>query len=303
MRRLSLAAAAAALSLCLIAPGTPLGAYATTGHKWGGTSVQYYVNPENLYVSAADAVASVQSAANAWNAQGGVDLKLVYAGTTNRNSLTLDYTNNVFFRNDSSGAIAEAYWWWDGTGKLVDADIVYHQNYKFYGSSSACNGDGYYIDSVGVHEFGHALGLNHSSVGSATMYPTANACDTSFMTLDADDISGLQSLYPKAATVTSAPTAPSNPRPADGSTGVATSVTLSWSSSNAQVYDLYLNGQLYASGLTSASRSVSGLAAGMPYTWSVVARNSVGSTGGPTWSFTTTTSTTTTTRKGGGKKR
>ena len=86
MRRLPLAAAATALSLCFIATGTQLGAYATTGHKWGTTSVLYYVNPDNLYVSAADAISSVQSAANAWNSQGGVDLKLVYAGTTNRSA-------------------------------------------------------------------------------------------------------------------------------------------------------------------------------------------------------------------------
>ncbi len=82
-------------------------------------------------------------------------------GYTDKSSLTNDGVNAVFFRDDSSGYIAESYWWWDGTGHLVDADIVYHENYKFYSGNLGCNGDGYYIENTGSHEFGHLLGLAH----------------------------------------------------------------------------------------------------------------------------------------------
>jgi hypothetical protein len=311
MRRTSLTVATvAAGALLALAPRVDLSAYVTTGHAWGGSTVAYYVNPDNLYMSANDAIAGVQTAANAWNTQAGVNLQLVYAGTTSRSSLSLDYTNNVFFRNDSSGYIAETYWWWDGTGKLVDADIVYHENYRFYADSASCNGDGYYISSVGVHELGHALGLNHSSVDSATMWPSSNACDTSFLTLDADDIAGVRSLYPAAPTTP--PGTPDNPSPTTGSTNVSTSVTLSWDASSAQSYDVYVNGQLKASGLTKPSYSMSGLSYSTSSAWYVVARNSVGTAIGPMWSFTTqaepattTTTTTSTPAKGkgnGGKK-
>jgi hypothetical protein len=42
-----------------------------------------------------------------------------------------------------------------------------------------------------------------------------------------------------------------------------------------------------ATGLTTASHTVSGLASGTTYFWQVVARNSAGTTGGPVWAFTT----------------
>src|SRR5689334_21234755 len=130
MRRTFTAAAVAAGSLLVLGSHADLDAYVTNGHAWGTSTISYFVNPENLYVSPAEAIAGVQSAANVWNTQGGVNLQLAYAGTTSRNTLSLDYSNNVFFRNDSSGYIAETYWWWDGSGKLVDADIVFHENYR-----------------------------------------------------------------------------------------------------------------------------------------------------------------------------
>lgn len=299
MRRSFFSATASAVALALLASAAGVVAYTTNGYSWGSRVVTYYVNPSNLYVPDAAAATAVQAGAAVWNTQGGADVQLSYGGTTSRNSLALDYTNNVFFRNDTSSALAETYWWWDGSGRLIDADIVFHQNYKAYVNGMACAGDGYYIESTVAHEFGHALGLGHSSVLAATMYPTVYACDTSFQTLDADDVTGLRSLYPAAAVT--APSTPASPSPSNGATGVPTSVTLSWSASGAQTYDLYLGGRLYAAGLTRSSYAVSGLALGTRFTWNVVARNSVGSTAGPAWAFTTALTTSTPTR-GKGKR-
>jgi peptidoglycan hydrolase-like protein with peptidoglycan-binding domain len=46
--------------------------------------------------------------------------------------------------------------------------------------------------SVAAHEFGHALGLAHSTVGTALMYPYYSGAHRF---LDADDIAGIQALY------------------------------------------------------------------------------------------------------------
>jgi hypothetical protein len=55
---------------------------------------------------------------------------------------------------------------------------------------------GFYIEDIAAHEFGHALGLGHSTILGATMYPSVSSCNASNRTLDADDIAGAQVLYP-----------------------------------------------------------------------------------------------------------
>jgi matrixin len=174
--------------------------YVSSGHAWATNQVPYYVNPSNIYVSNSAAISAFQAGALPWTSQTLANIQLVYAGTTNGSSITLNNKNEVFFRNDSSSYVAETYWWYDGTGHLVDADMMLHENNHFY-AGSGCTGAGVYIEDVAVHEFGHALGLNHSTVLGATMYPTMPGyCDMTQMSLESDDISGIESLYPPTST-------------------------------------------------------------------------------------------------------
>ena len=58
-------------------------------------------------MSAAAATGAVQQAAAGWSQQSNANIDLVYTGTTNGSSLTLNNRNEVFFRNSSnSGNVA-----------------------------------------------------------------------------------------------------------------------------------------------------------------------------------------------------
>jgi hypothetical protein len=82
------------------------------------------------------------------------------------------------------------------TTRIVDADIVTNTAYNWTSESEpdGCSGE-FYIEGVQVHEIGHALGLGHSNVGGATMYPSVAACDNGPATISADDIAGIIDLY------------------------------------------------------------------------------------------------------------
>lgn len=49
--------------------------------------------------------------------------------------------------------------------------------------------------AVAVHEFGHSLGLSHSSVQGAIMYPYYQSMSGGEYALSSDDITGIQAIY------------------------------------------------------------------------------------------------------------
>jgi len=56
-------------------------------------------------------------------------------------------------------------------------------------------GNRYDLQGIMVHEYGHALGLGHSSVTGATMFPTGAPGQTSLRSIEPDDVAGLQCVY------------------------------------------------------------------------------------------------------------
>lgn len=168
----------------------------TTFAIWPATPVAYYVNPANGDVSASAAEAAVEAGASVWEKQTSANFRFAYAGRVNDTTIGYDNRNVVVFKNSSSGnAIATTYYWTSG-GKLVDADIIFWDGgWHFFTGTSGCS-SGAYIEDIAAHEFGHALGLLHSSVSGSTMYPSYSGCSQALRTLASDDIAGVEALYP-----------------------------------------------------------------------------------------------------------
>ncbi|CAN9516183.1 unnamed protein product [Ophioblennius macclurei] len=92
-----------------------------------------------------------------------------------------------------------------GDGKLWCATTDNFDEDKKWG---LCPDQGYSLFLVAAHEFGHALGLDHSSIREALMYPMYSYVDN--FKLHEDDVEGIQYLYgPK----TGPDPTPPQPRP------------------------------------------------------------------------------------------
>lgn len=84
----------------------------------------------------------------------------------------------------------------DGTYTIDDADVYTNQRYDYTstGESNGCSGE-FYIEGIMVHEVGHVIGLGHSNVSGATMYPSVGYCDNGPASLANDDKAGESDLY------------------------------------------------------------------------------------------------------------
>ena len=84
----------------------------------------------------------------------------------------------------------------DGTYRIYDADIVTNTRYAWTttGETDGCSSE-FYLEGVMVHEVGHLLGLGHSNVSGATMYPSVSSCNNNPATIENDDKAGINALY------------------------------------------------------------------------------------------------------------
>jgi hypothetical protein len=80
------------------------------------------------------------------------------------------------------------------TGEIFNADVFF--NSYVWDFTLEPNSAGYDLPSVVQHESGHFLGLAHSQVRTATMWPRSDVSDTSLRSLDPDDVNGICSVYP-----------------------------------------------------------------------------------------------------------
>lgn len=83
----------------------------------------------------------------------------------------------------------------NGTWRIFDADIVTNVSRNYASAGEACSGTEFRIEGIMVHEVGHLLGLGHTNVSGATMFPSVSACNNGPASTEADDEAAIRDLY------------------------------------------------------------------------------------------------------------
>lgn len=79
-------------------------------------------------------------------------------------------------------------------GEIVDGSLVFNGNEFQWGVNGAANVAD--IGEVATHEIGHLIGLSHTPIGGATMFPRSGVGRTSGRSLESDDIIAASVAYP-----------------------------------------------------------------------------------------------------------
>lgn len=117
-------------------------------------------------------------------AQDGINLISLMPSTYSSDapSMTVLYT----VTNASSGQFP---------GRILEADILLNP-LALLSTDSSVPSDRYDLQALAVHEIGHLLGLDHSGLASAAMYPNLARGTSPLRVLSTDDVLGISSLYP-----------------------------------------------------------------------------------------------------------
>ena len=82
------------------------------------------------------------------------------------------------------------------TGEILDANIVFNGADFAWTVTPEIHSTRYDIESVALHEIGHTLGLDHSPVAAASLFPRIGSGRDGGRRLAADDVAGLTAIYP-----------------------------------------------------------------------------------------------------------
>lgn len=162
-----------------------------TAIEWAPTAFPLsYEIEQRLQASYPDMPGRIDGAFGAWASIPEANVQFQPRGVVSPMSKTQDGKIGVSLAEDlfrDQGALAMTTYTFDATGRFIDADIQI--------DPSLMTGN-YNIDTALRHEVGHVLGLDHSGVLSAVMYPFVTTGDTP-IAFDTDDRIIIAATYPK----------------------------------------------------------------------------------------------------------
>ncbi|XP_045873752.1 neutrophil collagenase [Meles meles] len=181
----------------MVTPGNP---------KWEKTNLTYSIVKYTTQLSEADVEEAIEKAFEVWSnassltftktSQGEADIKIAFVQGDHGDNSPFDGPN---------GILAHAF----QPGQGIGGDAHFDEEEIW-----TINSGGYNLFLVAAHEFGHSLGLAHSTDPGALMYPNYAFHDPNTYTLPQDDIDGIQAIYGRSNNPVQ-PTGPSTPKACD----------------------------------------------------------------------------------------
>uniref|UniRef100_A0A673LC38 interstitial collagenase n=1 Tax=Sinocyclocheilus rhinocerous TaxID=307959 RepID=A0A673LC38_9TELE len=190
--------------------GPDVAAYSTFGGKpkWQTNKLTYRIVNYTPDMSKAEVDESMEKALQVWANVTPLRFTRIYKGTAD---IMISFATN---HGDASpfdgpqGTLAHAF----APSLGIGGDAHFDDDEFFTFRSSK----GFVLFLVAAHEFGHSLGLSHSDVPGALMFPTYSFTDPDRFSLSSDDIRGIQSLYGKDITpIQPHPEVPTTPKACD----------------------------------------------------------------------------------------
>ncbi|KAM8977655.1 matrix metalloproteinase-20 [Pelodytes ibericus] len=171
--------------------------------KWKKSTLTYRVAKYTSSLSKQDVDRAVDMGLQAWSdaaplnfvktSQGEADIMISFENGDHGDSYPFD---------GPRGTLAHAF----APGEGLGGDTHFDDAERWTSGNNGFN-----LFTVAAHEFGHALGLGHSSDSSALMYPTYKYQHPTGFRLPNDDVKGIQALYGKKTPSKEGSTIPQQP--------------------------------------------------------------------------------------------
>jgi len=164
---------------------------------------------------------------------------------------------------------------------FTEADVLFNTAFSwnsYRGNLRNASGGGTLQDfrRVAIHEFGHALGLNHPDDIGQSVSAIMNSVTSNTDTITGDDIAGARAIY-DGNTVAVAPSITTQPTSRTVTVGASTTFTVVATGAAQLTYQWFRNGSTAITGATAASFTLSNVQPANAASYTVVVANSAGS--------------------------
>ena len=172
--------------------------------KWQGVEplVSYVINPTNSQdLSDSFITSAVSTSAETWDVATSKELmNNTYTIDSTATYGAQDYENAIAFGDyPTEGVIAVTTVWYNpATKTIVEFDVMFDTDWTW--GDATLDSPVMDLQNIATHELGHGVGLGdvyETACSEVTMYGYSNYGETQKRTLEAPDITGLQTLYGK----------------------------------------------------------------------------------------------------------